>query len=1739
MSDSNRFWSVLEVRLSLQEDRSAGNSPKGVSQWHHLQKNVLKAARFSDSNNKGGLVTRPAAGCVTPGEMISPRSLGARFCSTMSDQPPEPGGPAATPPLDDPLLRRCRLVVGALLMVLAGCSALISEDHGHEPSIKSRATVDRNESQPSDVGRPAAGPASSSSGSLMSYTDPDTLPERLLWLRADRGVFGHGVAHWNGTSHTQLVGPGQSDLETGKVDFAFACWVRVNERPSEVGFSEPSTHIASKWGTGSEWLLCLNSPTGADQFCFTARGATSADSPRSAFPGGIELGRWYFVVAWHDATTDPTARTLNLSVDGVTVASTPYSGSPINSWTAFTLGATAGTVGYPPISLCHAAFFKNTPGGIGTSIDAIIASLYDGGAGTDLEKMSPEDLRNWGMVAYWPLNEPEGTRQNIHMSDIGKRLVDSSGIETLGGPFGGRAAHNSLVTGWTDPINGRTFSTAGCLWQGDSARVFSNTRTRQFEHGEVLLSGRSAWTATLTGATRAGLGFGLYGESDGTGEEDYLQLRVDHDTIPELAIKSAGSPEVVVRASDAIAGRRSITIAATEDIPLASDSVPRVRCKVTVGLGHPFATTDVIRVSGLGPPFDGEHWVTHATEEEVHYVVDNPATPPATAGARQFSGGSPTTNPDPEKVVSATLDHRFREDWSGLEWTIAGWVRKTSEVVDGQVGGSGLFAAKDCSDLRVLGTRPQILHAGDGSPGSYRLDLPGGPSATFGEAPLESWVHLAAVRSGNVITLYRDGISVGTLDVSSDPGLGSTFSGLSFGSNAELSAGLPCLLDNWGIWLGRALSSAEVETLHGNGAGLSFAGIPESLKAGMTAWYDFDEVSGAALDASGNHPLKERGVVSSGEGLGGGIPFSSAVSDGFMIGIGCIQIADEFRTDAGKALEYRRWVLSVRRSGSEVSFFRNGEQIGSGTIAPELLGPSSGVSRVLRTSDRIGSPHGSIEDVHFTGSALDDSVIFGLTAQFSVRPSQTSGVGPLGVQFDATLFPHVDRMAAQDYDYLWRFMRSDTQELHDPFLSPVSGQAYARSTGFYVSQVFEHEGEYDAHLVVLTPRYNRKGEPQPQTCLYAGKAATITVEPWPASATTYYVSSTHPNRSDSGSGTSPEAPLESVAEAIKRFNCPYTRVLLRRGDVFPFANMIDVNYRQGPSLLGAYGDPAAEKPVLLAPEYPEGNLGHVGLQGNFDLRISGIASREQTSRSKPAYRLWGSNRNLLFHDVDIREAGMCLQFGSSDRSLMVDRSYLGSASDYTIYVTAGFEFSMTRCALEAFPGQHFVRLNQSQRSQVAHCYRQESPFPWTKTWFSPRHQTRYFVVTDSYGDNVQTVISTTEQHYTGPQWGLIERNHLRFIDLHSSSSTTARGNVMVVDLSVNQNNKHIYWRDEGAVRSKRAEDGRGYGNQLLPTMSVRHWLADRPLLVNESNYNFDPEVALIPPTIVPVAEVPGGAILTASGFGSGGPEPWSLRWMRRPAGGDDPFEPLVGHKSASIVDLSPSPGTYEYRMDLVTDSGLEAIGSDVVTIEIANTQSDYRLDVPIPAECFADESSTPFSASLQGDPPAIPVTITPSSNGPGHFDPTSVVLSAEAPSAEFLFFPESGPEGVGTWLISTTNDAGLVDPHPETFTVLERSTDPPPDPTDPPPDPEEPPKPPRPKPSRFKMPPDVTPPGRGNGRVLAGPPLKTGSSEGDPPQEVPDQPPLSPPAVRNEALRPNREDPGSHGRPLIPWFRKR
>ena len=207
-----------------------------------------------------------------------------------------------------------------------------------------------------------------------------------------------------------LASPG---LVTGDVDFAFACWVRVNATTAVTDVNRGEAQVAGKWGNMGEWLLALNSSSGTDQFRFLVASPSGAivAGPATAFSGGLDLGRWFFVVLWHDAA----ANTLNLSVDGVLIGSTPHAaGVRANQNQPFHLGRGAdASIGFPAISLARATFFRSPPGGIGSVIGELVTALYNGGAGLDPAEISTDQVEAWGLVACWPLDEPSGTRRAV------------------------------------------------------------------------------------------------------------------------------------------------------------------------------------------------------------------------------------------------------------------------------------------------------------------------------------------------------------------------------------------------------------------------------------------------------------------------------------------------------------------------------------------------------------------------------------------------------------------------------------------------------------------------------------------------------------------------------------------------------------------------------------------------------------------------------------------------------------------------------------------------------------------------------------------------------------------------------------------------------------------------------------------------------------------------------------------------------------------------------------------------------------------------------------------------------------------------------------------------------------------------------------------------------------------------------------------------------------------------------
>lgn len=103
-------------------------------------------------------------------------------------------------------------------------------------------------------------------------------------------------------------------------------------------------------------------------------------------------------------------------------------------------------------------------------------------------------------------------------------------------------------------------------------------------------------------------------------------------------------------------------------------------------------------------------------------------------------------------------------------------------------------------------------------------------------------------------------------------------------------------------------------------------------------------------------------------------------------------------------------------------------------------------------------------------------------------------------------------------------------------------------------------------------------------------------------------------------------------------------------------------------------------------------------------------------------------------------------------------------------------------------------------------------------------------------------------------------------------------------------------------------------------------------------------------------------------------------------------------------------------------------GGPVVPPPVAST---YTLTGPSSGE--AGEPSTNFIVALPpGSTVPSPVTITPNDGGAGgSFVPSTVILTTLGPSSTFTYTAASG----GAKTISTTNDGGLTDPTPLTYTA--------------------------------------------------------------------------------------------------------
>lgn len=225
----------------------------------------------------------------------------------------------------------------------------------------------------------------------------------------------------------------------------------------------------------------------------------------------------------------------------------------------------------------------------------------------------------------------------------------------------------------------------------------------------------------------------------------------------------------------------------------------------------------------------------------------------------------------------------------------------------------------------------------------------------------------------------------------------------------------------------------------------------------------------------------------------------------------------------------------------------------------------------------------------------------------TIDVSRTDGVAPLSVFFDATRTPDLADGTYVDATFAWNFDADDV----DPAAN------YRTASGFVAAHVFENPGSYRVRVDVFDT-LGRK----------AWEEVSITVRPF--SGTTYYVAEDGSNDND---GLSMDAPVQTVAYALRTLAQPNTRILFKKGDTF-YTEYVSAYERPGPVIVAAYedpDDPSDQAPIFYNTEMDSAwatiTPGDDWRIMDLRIRSGGCTAGEDGSPRYPGGVAFGSNTN--------------------------------------------------------------------------------------------------------------------------------------------------------------------------------------------------------------------------------------------------------------------------------------------------------------------------------------------------------------------------------------------------------------------------------------------------------------------------------------------------------------------------------
>lgn len=208
-----------------------------------------------------------------------------------------------------------------------------------------------------------------------------------------------------------------ASISTGDIDFTWAGWVQFESAPG----AADSRTVLGKWAANQQEYI-LNWEQSDDRFHFYVSNDGSAAVTVAADTfGAPTTATWYFIACWHDSVNN----VIGISVNGGAADTAAHTTGVRDGTAALEFGRNGVSTAsfHDGLEQCW-GFWKSA-----LSTDQI-TTVYNGGVPLAYHQL-PSDLKSEAsLVSYWELNEPSGTRNDLHGTN---HLIDNNTVTTAAG----------------------------------------------------------------------------------------------------------------------------------------------------------------------------------------------------------------------------------------------------------------------------------------------------------------------------------------------------------------------------------------------------------------------------------------------------------------------------------------------------------------------------------------------------------------------------------------------------------------------------------------------------------------------------------------------------------------------------------------------------------------------------------------------------------------------------------------------------------------------------------------------------------------------------------------------------------------------------------------------------------------------------------------------------------------------------------------------------------------------------------------------------------------------------------------------------------------------------------------------------------------------------------------------------------------------------------------------------------